>query len=209
MDNETIIDHEILEPVVQEVVNSTELNVEQPEINRDIFEEEYNTSVQTILDQLDLEAQQIRRVATVQEIIHDEDKAQDDAALKAYLAQPPADIEAQRKVNEIVRKSTVAPAVVSERHHYHIHERIQPVIQRGKLWYIFVPSAETDGRAEINQTTVVHTTRPVHEIFYRPSHFTHQVVLPTISMDQYKKQKAQIEEEERRKAAAKTSSNGN
>ncbi|RYO83830.1 hypothetical protein DL763_007709 [Monosporascus cannonballus] len=76
----------------------------------------------------------------------------------------------QHEVVKPTRHESVNEAVQKEVHH-HIHETIQPVVEK-----------------ETVQPTVVHTTVPIHETHHNTAQHHATSVLPSVSMDEFKKQ---------------------
>jgi len=72
-------------------------------------------------------------------------------------------------VGETQRTNVQAAAVANEHVHHHVHETIQPVIQK-----------------ETIQPTHVHTTIPIHEKIHDAPIVHEHTVLPTISLDSFK-----------------------
>jgi hypothetical protein len=70
-----------------------------------------------------------------------------------------------KEVGETQRTLATAPAVAAEHVHHHVHETIQPVINR-----------------ETVQNTHVHTTIPIHEKIHDAPIVHEHTVLPTVSL---------------------------
>lgn len=92
--------------------------------------------------------------------------------------------EDQREVGS-TRQGTVeeAPAARGEHVHHHLHEHIQPVIEK-----------------ETVQPVVVHTTKPVHEVHEVEPRHHEATVLPPVSIDEFRRKGGKLgsEPEERR-----------
>jgi len=71
-------------------------------------------------------------------------------------------------VDDVNRNMVAAPAVAAEHVHHHVHETIQPVINR-----------------ETVQNTHVHTTIPIHEKIHDAPIVHEHTVLPTVSLKDF------------------------
>ncbi|KAF6810822.1 allergen [Colletotrichum plurivorum] len=72
--------------------------------------------------------------------------------------------------------SSTAPVVTGERVHHHVHEHIQPVIQK-----------------ETIQPHVVHTTVPIHETHHNKPIHHGTTVLPEVTLNEFNKNKTAME----------------
>lgn len=90
-----------------------------------------------------------------------------EGAKKALAAQQAAYQNTQTVLPTNIERATVA-AVGQDVTHHHVHETIQPVIQR-----------------ETIQQEVIHTTIPVHEVIHEKPVVHEATVEPTLTMDQF------------------------
>lgn len=97
--------------------------VEQIAVVSDVEQEHYHTSIQNIVDQQTLPEERTYNVKNVTERVFDHGDGRP-------IDKGPR-FQDERIVNETRHEHTVLPTVVGEHVHHHIHERIQPIIQRG------------------------------------------------------------------------------
>lgn len=90
-----------------------------------------------------------------------------EGAKKALAAQQNAYQNTTTTLPTNVSRATVA-AVGQDVTHHHVHETIQPVIQR-----------------EVIQQEVIHTTIPVHEVIHEKPVVHEATVEPVLTMDQF------------------------
>lgn len=90
--------------------------------------------------------------------------------------------EDEREVGSTHHTVEEAPAVQGEHVHHHLHEHIQPVIEK-----------------ETVQPVIVHKTKPVHEVHEAEPQHHKATVLPPVSIDEFKKKGGKLgsEPEER------------
>jgi len=72
-------------------------------------------------------------------------------------------------VNQVQRSEVALPAQANEHVHHHVHETIQPVIQK-----------------EVIQPSVVHHTHAVHEKVHDAPIVHEATTLPTVTLDEFK-----------------------
>merc|ERR1711964_794803 len=87
------------------------------------------------------------------------------------LAAEQAQFKNARTVGDTQHTSSANPTIAGEHVHHHVHENIQPVIQK-----------------ETIQPSVVHTTVPVHEVHQNEAKHHTATSLPAVTMDEFKKQ---------------------
>merc|ERR1712219_73967 len=94
-----------------------------------------------------------------------------DEHVKERLAAAQAQFKNARTVGDTQHTSSANPTIAGEHVHHHVHENIQPVIQK-----------------ETIQPSVVHTTVPVHEVHQNEAKHHTATSLPAVTMDEFKKQ---------------------
>lgn len=154
------IQHEHVTPVRHENVTTA--------VDREVHQDHYHTSVQPIHDKEVLPEKHEHNVAGVQ---HKTINHGDDSHVKERLAAEAAQFKSTREVGSTQHTSTVAPTVAGEHVHHHVHETIQPVINK-----------------EVVQPHVVHTTIPVHETHHNEAKHHTASALPAVSMQEFKQQ---------------------
>merc|ERR1711900_31707 len=139
--------HETVNPAVtQENVTRTQHENVTTAVDREVHQDHHHTSVQPIKDREVLPEQHNHQMAGVETRNL---KHGNDEHVKERLA--------------------------AEQAHHHVHENIQPVIQK-----------------ETIQPSVVHTTVPVHEVHQNEAKHHTATSLPAVTMDEFKKQGGHI-----------------
>lgn len=158
--------HENVAPAVQqETVRPTRHEQVQTAVDREVHQDHYHTSVQPVQDREILPEQHHHNLVGVEHRKHEHD----DADLNARKL----DEERSKFKNTTTTAATshtesVAPVVAGEHVHHHIHETIQPVVEK-----------------ETIQPHVVHTTVPVHEVHQNAGQHHTTSSLPAMTMDQF------------------------
>jgi len=174
--------HETVNPAVtNEHVTKTQQENVTTAIDREVHQDHYHTSVQPIKDREVLPEQHSHQMAGVEtrEVKHGNDDH-----VKQRLAAEAAQFKSTRTVGETQHSQTAAPTIAGEHVHHHVHENIQPVIQK-----------------ETIQPSVVHTTIPVHEIHQNEAKHHTASSLPAVSMDEFKRQGGHLSGREERSDA--------
>ncbi|EDN98896.1 hypothetical protein SS1G_13755 [Sclerotinia sclerotiorum 1980 UF-70] len=161
--------HETVNPAVQnEKVIKTQHEEATTAVDREIHQDHHHTSVQPIKDHEVLPEQHSHKLGAVE---HRNIQHGSDAQVKDRLAAEQAQFKNTRSVGETQHTASQGGTVAGEHVHHHVHETIQPVIQK-----------------ETVQPSVVHTTIPVHEVHQNePKHHT-ATSLPAVSMDEFRHQ---------------------
>jgi len=166
--HDTTVHEKVAPAVVNEQVLKQRHEEAQTAIDREVHQDHYHTSVQPIKDREVLPEQHSHRMAAVEER---EVQHGDSNAIKARLEQERMQFQDSR--TEVGTKEThsVAPVIAGEHVHHHVHETIQPVVQK-----------------ETIQPSVVHTTVPIHEVHQNEAKHHAASALPAVSMADFKKQ---------------------
>ncbi|KAH9885735.1 hypothetical protein F4778DRAFT_787135 [Xylariomycetidae sp. FL2044] len=154
------VQHERVKPSQHEEVNTA--------IDREIHQDHYQQKVQPIHDKEILPERHTDKVGAVQE--REFDHRDKEATRRARQAEAQK-YNDQRIVEETKYSQSQGPTVAGEHVHHHVHERIQPVVHK-----------------ETIQPNVVHTTVPIHEVHHQPEQLHSETSLPSVSMDEYKRQ---------------------
>lgn len=154
-------------------------------IDKEVHQDHYHTTEQPVVDKEILPEQHHHNVIPVE---HRSYEHGNNDEVEARLAKERA---GYRDTVERVEGSTtrnVAPVVAGEHKHHHVHETIQPVIQKGKLLThrndlvtILTLSTETI------EPHVTHTTVPIHEVHHNAAQHHAASALPAVSMEEFKK----------------------
>lgn len=174
--------HERVNPaVVNENVTKTKHEEAQTAIDREVHQDHHHTSVQPVLDREVLPEEHSHRMAGVE---HRNIKHGNDDSIKERLAAEQAQFKNTRTVGETQHTASAGAAVAGEHVHHHVHETIQPVVQK-----------------ETVQPSVVHTTIPIHEVHQNEAKHHAATSLPPVSMDEFRTKGGSLEGREERSDA--------
>ncbi|KAF4634068.1 hypothetical protein G7Y89_g4047 [Cudoniella acicularis] len=158
-----------INPSVQhEKVIRTKHDKQQTAVDREVHQDHYHTSVQPIQDREVLPEKHIHQTAGVE---HRNVKHGNDDHVRERLAAEKSQFKDHRTVAETQHTSSSDPTIVGEHVHHHVHENIQPVIQK-----------------ETIQPSVVHTTVLVHEVHQNEAKHHSATELPAVSMSEFQRQ---------------------
>eukprot|EP00388_Colpodella_angusta_P048235 GDKK01075536.1.p1 GENE.GDKK01075536.1~~GDKK01075536.1.p1 ORF type:complete len:264 (+),score=61.17 GDKK01075536.1:79-870(+) len=171
--------HETVNPAVQNenVIRAQHENA-QTVVDREVHQDHHHTSVQPIQDKEVLPEMHTHQMAGVE---HRNINHGDDSKVKERLAAEQAQFKNARTVGDVQHTASANPTIAGEHVHHHVHENIQPVIQK-----------------ETIQPSVVHTTIPVHEVHQNEAKHHTATQLPAVSMDEFKRQGGSISGREER-----------
>jgi hypothetical protein len=178
--------------VTQEHVTRTQHNEATTAVDREVHQDHHHTSVQPVQDKEILPEQHTHNVAGVQ---HKEIHHGDDSHVKDRLAAEQAQFKDTREIGQTQHSSAVAPTVAGEHVHHHVHETIQPVIQK-EVCSIHSSLLHPLPRSLVMRLTlgktvqpsVVHTTIPVHEVHHNEAKHHTASALPAVSMSEFQRQ---------------------
>jgi len=165
--------HEVINPAVEhETVIRSERDETQTAIDREVHQDHYHTSVQPVQAREVLPEEHIETVADVENRTYQHGNADH---VKQRLAAERAQFKNTRNVSDIQHTETTEPTIAGEHVHHHVHESIQPIVQK-----------------ETIQPSVVHTTIPIHEVHQNePKHHT-ATQLPAVTLDEFRRQGGQL-----------------
>lgn len=171
--------HETVAPaVVNENITKHRHEEATTAIDREIHQDHHHTSIQPVLDREVLPEKHSHNIVGVETREH---RHGDDAAIKARLEQERLQFQNTRTQGETKETHSVAPVIAGEHIHHHVHETIQPVVQK-----------------ETIQPSVVHTTIPIHEVHQNEAKHHAASALPAVSLADFKKQGGSLQGREER-----------
>ncbi|KAK2063089.1 allergen [Colletotrichum caudatum] len=139
-------------------------------VDKEVHQDHHHTTVQPIKDQQTLPEKHLHNAVPV---THKTFNHEDSKETKHTLDREQAKFKDTSVTHDTTHTSTAAPVVTGERVHHHVHEHIQPVIQR-----------------DVVQPHVVHTTVPIHETHHaKPVHHA-ATTLPAKTLDEFNRDKA-------------------
>lgn len=164
--NDTTV-HEAVAPAVQHEVVKPHVHEEvQTAVDKEVHQDHYHRTVQPVQDREVLPEQHTAKLGAVQ---HREFDHREHDATKRNLIEEQARFKDERRVDATTHSQSAAAAIGGEHVHHHIHETIQPVVQK-----------------ETIQPNVVHTTVPIHEVHHNKATHHSTTALPAMTMDQFK-----------------------
>ncbi len=159
--------HEAVAPAVQHEVVKPHLHEEvQTAVDKEVHQDHYHRTVQPVQDREVLPEQHTAKLGAVQ---HREFDHRDHDTTKRNLIDEQARFKDERRVDATTHSQSTAAAIGGEHVHHHIHETIQPVVQK-----------------ETIQPNVVHTTVPIHEVHHNKATHHSTTALPAMTMEQFK-----------------------
>jgi len=171
--------HETVNPSIQhENVTPTRHENVTTAVDREVHQDHYHTSVQPIQHKEVLPESHTHQIGGVE---HRNIKHGNDDHIAQRLKTEAAQFKDRQEVGETQHTSTAAPTMTGEHVHHHVHESIQPIIQK-----------------ETVQPSVVHTTVPVHEVHQNEAKHHTATQLPAVSMDQFRNQGGSLHGREER-----------
>lgn len=161
--------HEHVNPAIQqETITPTRHEEAQTVVDREVHQDHHHTTIQPVVDKEVLPEQHTHNLVGTQ---HKEYRHGDESKTKERLAAEAAQFKDTTTQGAVRETSSVAPTVGGEHVHHHVHETIQPVVQK-----------------ETIQPSVVHTTIPVHEVHTNEAKHHAASALPAVSMADFKSQ---------------------
>ncbi|OBT59162.1 hypothetical protein VE04_00895 [Pseudogymnoascus sp. 24MN13] len=161
--------HEIINPaVIREHVQRTNHEERQKIIDREVHQDHHHISIQPVGDQEILPETHETNIAPVEthEIKHGNEKH-----VLERLAAERAQFHNTRDVAETRTTTSTGPTVAGEHIHHHVHETIQPVVER-----------------DILEPHVIHNTFPIHEIHINEAKHHSASSLPEVTLAEFQRQ---------------------
>ena len=159
--------HETVAPAVtKETIAQEQREHVTTAVDKEVHQDHYHTSVQPIKDAETLPEQHHHRMIPVEERQFEHGN---DADVKARLGQEAAQFKDETRHVEGAHMTNAAPVIAGEHVHHHVHETIQPVVEKQTI-----------------EPHVVHTTVPVHEVHHNEAQHHSTTALPAVTMDEFK-----------------------
>jgi len=166
--HDTTVHEKVAPAVTHETINRTEHEQVQTAIDKEVHQDHYHTSVQPVHDQVQLKEQHHHNIVPVEHRSYEHDSPEQ---VQARLEQEQTKFRDEALRVEGQKTSSVAPIVAGEHIHHHVHETIQPVVNK-----------------QVIEPHVVHTTVPIHEVHHNAAQHHSTSALPAVSMSDFKKQ---------------------
>ncbi|KAK3677948.1 hypothetical protein LTR78_002043 [Recurvomyces mirabilis] len=166
--HDTTVHEKVAPAVTHETINRTQHEDVQTAIDKEVHQDHYHTSVQPVEDRAVLPEQHHHNIIPVEHRSFEHDNAD---AVKQRLAVEQGKYRDVQDRVEGQHTSSVAPVVAGEHIHHHVHETIQPVVNKQTI-----------------EPHVTHTTVPIHEVHHNAAQHHSSSALPAVSMADFKKQ---------------------
>ncbi|KAI1844175.1 hypothetical protein JX266_009659 [Neoarthrinium moseri] len=161
----TTVQKEKAAAVVHEDVKAHEHEKVDTVVDKDVHQDHYRTTIQPIQDKNVLATKhEYRENEAERDIDHRDNKAKEQAKREA------AKFHNEKIVEDTTHSKERAPTKKEEHIHHHIHETVQPVIERETL-----------------QDKIIHTTNHIHETEHLNDKHHEAKVAPAISMADFEK----------------------
>ncbi|KAF2018734.1 hypothetical protein BU24DRAFT_488810 [Aaosphaeria arxii CBS 175.79] len=135
-------------------------------IDKEIHQDHYHRTVQPVQDREVLPEKHTDNLGAV---THREFDHRDHEGTKRFLAKDQGGFRNKSITEKTTHSQSAAPTMAGEHIHHHIHETIQPIVQK-----------------ETVQPHVVHTTVPIHETHHNAAKHHETSHLPPVSMAEFK-----------------------
>jgi len=176
--------HESINPAVtNERVTRTQHEEQQTAIDREVHQDHHHTSIQPVKDREVLPEQHSHQMAGVE---HRHHQHGNDDHVKQRLEAEASQFKNTREVGDVQHSSSQGGTIAGEHVHHHVHENIQPIVQK-----------------ETIQPSVVHTTVPIHEVHQNEAKHHTATQLPAVSMGEFRNQGGHLGGREERTDAFK------
>lgn len=136
-------------------------------VDKEVHQDHHHTTIQPVKAKEVLPEQHSHNVVPVEHKTFDHGK---DSDIRGTLDREAAKFKDSSVTHGTTHSATAAPVVSGERTHHHVHEHVQPVIQK-----------------ETIAPNVVHTTVPVHETHHAAAVHHGTSVLPAESLESFNK----------------------
>ncbi|KAI9830625.1 MAG: hypothetical protein M1819_005435 [Sarea resinae] len=165
--HDTTVHERVAPAVTQENVTRTRHEEATTALDKEVHQDHYHTSVQPVQARETLPEEHTHNLVPVE---HRHVEHGNDAQVKSRLEQEAAQFKDTRTVGDVHQTSAAAPTIAGEHVHHHVHETIQPVVQK-----------------ETIQPNVIHTTVPIHEVHHNEAKHHSASALPAVSLADFKK----------------------
>ncbi|RSL63622.1 hypothetical protein CEP53_004375 [Fusarium sp. AF-6] len=163
--HKTTVDEDVRPHVTEEHVRPHRHEEVTTALDKEVHQEHHHTTIQPITHKETLPEQHHHNLIPVEHKTFHHDNEQE---TRATLDREAAKFRDTSETHSTTHTSTTAPVITGERIHHHVHEHVQPVIQK-----------------ETIQPHVVHTTIPIHETHHAAPVHHGTSVLPTKTLDEF------------------------
>lgn len=161
---DTDVDERVARPVTHEVIAPVKEVVEQAAVVKDIHQHHIHTTIQPV-EAEEVQERHTHRVAPVQ---RQEIELGSPAEVEARLAREMAKFKDTSVMETTKEYHVAAPEVTGEHHHHHVHELIQPIIDK-----------------KVIDKEIIHETIPINQIIHTEPKVHGTSILPVKSMAEF------------------------
>ncbi|GAB7352499.1 hypothetical protein MBLNU459_g2901t1 [Dothideomycetes sp. NU459] len=166
--HDTTVHEKVAPAVTHETINRQRHEEITTAIDKEVHQDHYHTSVQPVQDREILPEQHHHNLGAVE---HRKFEHGNDREVAERLKVEAAQFRDERVEGATRHTNSVAPTIAGEHIHHHVHETIQPVVNK-----------------ETIEQHVVHTVVPIHEVHHNAAQHHTTSALPAVSMADFKKQ---------------------
>jgi len=172
--HKTTVDESVRAPVTQEAIKPHQHEQVTTALDKEVHQDHHHTTIQPLAHREVLPEQHHHNLAPVQ---HKEFHHGDEQQTKATLDREAAQFRDTSETHSTTHSAETAPTVTGERIHHHVHEHVQPVIQK-----------------ETIQPNVIHTTVPIHETHHAAAVHHGSSTLPTKTLEEFTSERGGLAE---------------
>ncbi|KAF4454120.1 hypothetical protein F53441_3306 [Fusarium austroafricanum] len=172
--HKTTVDEDVNPHVTQEQVKPHEHQRITTALDREVHQEHHHTTVQPITHKETLPEQHHHNLVPVEHKTFHHGNEQD---TRATLDREAAKYRDTSETHQTTHSTETAPTVIGERIHHHVHEHVQPVIQK-----------------ETVQPHVVHQTIPIHETHHAKAVHHGTSTLPAKTLEEFTHERGGLKE---------------
>ncbi|KAK0740459.1 hypothetical protein B0T18DRAFT_331564 [Schizothecium vesticola] len=153
------VEHKTIKPTQHEQINTA--------VDQEVHQDHYHRTVQPVQATEVMPEQHTSKVAGT---VHREFDHRDNEGTERAMRAEAGKLRNERHVEGTTHTQSRAPVVQGEHVHHHVHETVQPLVQK-----------------EVIQPEVIHTTVPIHEVHHQAAQIHSTTEMPAMSMDEFKK----------------------
>jgi len=166
--HDTTIDESVSRPVTREEIKPTRKEEITQAVDREVHQDHYHTTIQPVQQQEVLPEKHSHVMGTVKEKHFEHGNNE---KLRQRLDNEAAQFKDSSVTHETRHTVAAGHTVAGEHTHHHVHEKVQPIIQK-----------------ETIAPEVVHTTVPIHETHHAGAQHHGVSALPMKTMDEFTSQ---------------------
>lgn len=171
--HKTTVDQDVRAAVTEEHVKPHRHENVTTAIDKEVHQDHHHTTVQPVKHREVLPEQHHHNVIPVE---HKSFEHGDERVLQEELNRDAAQYRDKSVTEHTSHSASTAPVIQGERVHHHVHEHVQPVIQK-----------------ETIAPQVVHTTIPIHETHHAKAVHHGTTTLPTKTLDEFTREHGKVE----------------